>query len=164
MPPTQPSDEQLHLLISSHLRLTGRPLVAPAADLRRALWAAPLAILAHGTEADPVFFYGNQCALTLFEMDWGAFTQLPSRMSAEPLLREERARLLERVARDGCITDYAGVRISATGRRFRIEQAVVWNLIDEHGVCHGQAAAFDRWQPLPSTDAAPGSAGQAIHR
>lgn len=149
MHPTEPSDALLQLLAASHLRLIGRPLVAPNTNLRRALWEAPLAILAHGTEADPVFFYGNRCALTLFEMDWAAFIQLPSRLSAEPLLRDERARLLERVARDGCITDYAGVRISSTGRRFRIEQAAVWNLIDEHGTCHGQAAAFDRWQPLP---------------
>ena len=81
-------------------------------------------------------------------MDWPSFVQLPSRLSAEPVLRDERARLLEQVARDGCITDYAGVGISSTGRRFRIEQAVVWNLIDEDGVCHGQPAAFDRWQPL----------------
>jgi hypothetical protein len=53
------------------------------------------------------------------------------------------------VARDGCITDYAGDRVSATGQRFRTEQAVVWNLIDESGLCHGQAAAFDLWQQLP---------------
>ncbi len=57
-------------------------------------------------------------------------------------------RLLAQMASDGCITDYVGVRISSIGRRFRIEQAVVWNLIDEDGVCHGQAAAFDRWQAL----------------
>nr|MBP6225643.1 MEKHLA domain-containing protein [Rhizobacter sp.] len=29
-----------------------------------------------------------------------------------------------------------------------IEQAVVWNLIDGSGMCHGQAATFDRWQRL----------------
>jgi hypothetical protein len=46
------------------------------------------------------------------------------------------------VGRDGFIDDYAGTRISATGRRFRIERAVVWNLIDAAGVRHGQAAMF----------------------
>ena len=144
----EPSDQRLMLLAGSHLRLTGRPLVAASSDLRRALWNASTVIVAHGTECDPVFFYGNQRALTLFEMDWASFVRLPSRLSAEPLLRDERARLLAKVTRDGCITDYAGVRISSTGRRFRIEQAVVWNLIDEDGVCHGQAAAFDRLLPL----------------
>ena len=62
--------------------------------------------------------------------------------------RQERARQLERVRRDGFIDDYAGVRISATGKRFRIEQAVVWNLIDGNGEIHGQAATFDRWKPI----------------
>lgn len=145
----EPSDERLVLLAASHHRLTGRPLVDAGGDLRRALWEAGTVIVAHGTEPDPVFFYGNQRALTLFEMDWATFVRLPSRLSAEPLLRDERAQLLAQVARDGCIADYAGVRISSTGRRFRIEQAVVWNLIDDGGVCHGQAAAFDRWQRLP---------------
>ena len=70
----------------------------------------------HGTEPDPVFFYGNRLALELFGMDFAAFTRLPSRFSAEPLLREERALLLERVTRDGFIDDYSGIRIAACGR------------------------------------------------
>jgi hypothetical protein len=144
----EPTNARLRLLLDSHQRLVGRPLVASGLDVRRALWEAASVIVAHGTEPDPVFFYGNRRALALFEMDWASFVRLPSRLSAEPLLREERARLLDRVHRDGCITDYAGIRISSTGQRFRIEQAVVWNLIDDSGVCHGQAAAFDRWQPL----------------
>ena len=31
------------------------------------------------------------------------------------------------------IDDYTGVRISASGRRFRIDKAVVWNLVDQEG-------------------------------
>ena len=146
--PLEPSDQRLAVLVQSHHRLTGRVLVAPDADLRAALWNAPCVIVAHGTEPDPIFFYGNRRALEVFEMDWASFVGMPSRLSAEPLLREERARLLQRVTEDGCITDYAGIRITATGRRFRIEQAVVWNLIDGSGTCHGQAATFDRWQRL----------------
>jgi hypothetical protein len=137
---------RLALVAASFERLLGRPLVAAPTPER--LWNAPCVIVAHGREADPVFFYGNRRALEAFAMDFRAFCQLPSRYSAEPLARDERARLLERVSRDGFIDDYSGVRISAAGQRFRIEQAVVWNLIDEHGVCHGQAATFDRWQML----------------
>lgn len=132
------------LIADSFARLLGRPLLAAG----EGLWRAPRVIVAHGTEADPVFFYGNRQALQAFELDFTAFCRLPSRFSAEPLVREERARLLARVSRDGYIDDYAGVRISSTGRRFRIEQAIVWNLIDAAGVCHGQAATFDRWLPL----------------
>lgn len=141
------SDDCLSLIANSHARLTGRDLVAHGGNLRDALWNASAVIVAHGTEPDPLFFYGNRSALALFEMDWSAFVGMPSRLSAEPLLREERSRLLERVTRDGFIADYSGIRIAASGRRFRIERAVVWNLIDADGTCHGQAATFDCWTP-----------------
>lgn len=107
------------------------------------MWDAPQAIVAHGTEADPLFFFGNRAALTKFETTEAAFIGMPSRLSAEAPLREERQALLERVSRDGFIDDYAGIRISARGTRFRIENAVVWNLIDAAGVRHGQAAMFE---------------------
>ena len=136
---------RLALVVDSYRRLTGRPLVAPGGELVEALWRAPRVVVAHGTEADPLFFYGNRLALELFEMDAATFARLPSRCSAEPLARDERARLLARVSRDGFIDDYAGVRISASGKRFRIEQATVWNLVDAAGICHGQAATFERW-------------------
>ena len=139
---------RLQVLAMSYARLAGRPLIPPAADIVAALWTHPAAIVAHGTQNDPVFFFGNRRALELFEMTFDAFAALPSRLSAEPLLRDERERLLARVTADGIISDYSGVRISATGRRFRIEQAAVWNLIDEAGVRHGQAALFDRWTRL----------------
>ncbi|MEO9130173.1 MAG: MEKHLA domain-containing protein [Sphingomonas sp.] len=139
----------LELIATSYHRLTGRYLAEPADDPALALWAAPRAIVAHGAEADPIFFFGNRAALDQFEMTLEQFTTTPSRLSAEPMLREERQALLDRVTRDGFIDDYAGIRISATGRRFRIEQATVWNLIDEYGSVHGQAATFDRWIDLP---------------
>ncbi len=139
---------RIALIAESFERLTGGSLVDPQPDMAAALWIAPRAIVAHGTQADPIFFYGNRLALTLFETTPAEFIRMPSRLSAEPLLREERARLLDRVTRDGFIDDYAGIRISAKGRRFRIEQAIVWNLVDAEGETHGQAAAFDHWEPL----------------
>ena len=150
-PPAATDDAlwRLNLLVSSYQRLTGRNLIEPnPVDLWQACWTAPRVIVAHGTQADPIFFYGNQLALSVFELDFSAFTRLPSRYSAEPLLREARDALLARVHERGFIDDYAGVRISASGRRFRIEEAVVWNLLDEAGQRHGQAATFERWLPL----------------
>jgi hypothetical protein len=137
---------RLAALADSFARLTGRALVEP--PTAEAFWTAPRAIVAHGLQPDPLFFYGNRLALELFEMAAADFVRLPSRRSAEPALREERERLLERVTRDGFIDDYAGVRISATGRRFRIEQAVVWTVTDAQGASIGQAATFDRWAPV----------------
>jgi hypothetical protein len=108
----------------------------------------PRVIVAKGTEADAIFFLGNRAALDRFEVTREAFTAMPARLSAEPMLREELQTLLDRVSRDGFIDDYSGIRISATGRRFRIEQATVWNLIEDQGAVHGQAATFDRWVDL----------------
>ena len=138
------------LLADRYHRLLGRPLIepAPGADLGRALYEADFVLLSHSTEPDPRFNYANRAAQALFGYPWEAFIGLPSRLSAEPVAREERERLLRRVADQGFIDDYAGVRIAADGRRFRIEQAVVWNLVDEAGTLQGQAACFHHWRPL----------------
>ena len=133
---------RIALIAESFARLLGRPLVDPAQDIVAALWDAPRVIVAHGTQEDPVFFFANRAALAAFESDVEAFTRMPSRLSAEAPLREERQALLDRVSRDGFIDDYAGVRISALGRRFRIERAIVWNRVDGAGARHGQAATF----------------------
>jgi len=79
-------------------------------------------------------------------MSWEELTRTPSRLTAEAPNREERAKLLEAVARRGFIDDYSGVRISKTGRHFRISRATVWNLLASDGDPCGQAAMFDRWE------------------
>lgn len=147
---TEEQRRRIAYVAGSYRRLTGRPLLSGEDEAPLdALWQAPFAIVAHGTEADPIFFFGNRIALTLFEMDFSQFIRLPSRLSAEPLLREERADLLERVTRTGIIEDYSGVRVSASGKRFRITNACVWNLADTAGQAVGQAAAFSEWSTLP---------------
>jgi hypothetical protein len=139
---------RLALIGESFARLTGRTCLGGAPLAGADLWPAPFALLAHGVEPDPVFFYGNRLALELFELTPQDLVRTPSRLSAEPGDRAERARLLDEVGRRGFIDDYAGVRISARSRRFRIEQATVWNLVDAAGRLHGQAAAFARWTRL----------------
>lgn len=139
------------LLCASYERWIGKPLLSEPSssqELILQLFQAPFALVSHGTEADPIFNFGNQTALNLFEMSWEAFTQLPSRKSAEPFNRQERDNLMARVTKDGFIDDYSGVRISATGTRFMIERATVWNIIDEQEEYHGQAAMFDQWEYL----------------
>ena len=141
--------ERLALIAESFARLAGRSLVQTSPiSLEEAIWEAPRAIVAHGTEPDPRFFYGNRVALELFAMTASGFIGLPSRRSAEPALRQARARMLAKLAQHDIVEDYAGVRIAATGRRFAISQAQVWNIIDEHGGRHGQAATFAEWQFL----------------
>jgi len=136
------AERRIAAVAASFERLRGRPLVETSGDVVQAMWLAPQVIVAHGTEADPVFFFGNRAALACFETDLAPFLAMPSRLSAEAPLREERQALLDRVAAHGFIDDYAGVRISARGRRFMIEQAVVWTVTDEAGHRIGQAATF----------------------
>lgn len=137
---------RIALIATSYRRLTGRDLATD--DSAEALWAAPRVIVAHGTAADPIFFFGNLAALRCFDATLAAFLAMPSRLSAEPELRAVRQAALDRVVRDGFIEGYAGVRVSTTGRRFRIEGATIWNLVDAAGDVHGQAAAFERWSDL----------------
>ncbi|OQX04928.1 MAG: MEKHLA domain-containing protein [Thiothrix lacustris] len=142
----------LHLLHSSFRYYVGRDLAElswQGESTAHALDAAPFVLLSHNTDADPIFTYGNQTALEVFEMEWETLTQLPSRYSAEALVRVEREHLLRTVARQGYIDHYSGVRISGSGRRFLIRQAIVWNLRDAQGNDAGQAAYFDHWEYLP---------------
>ena len=118
------------------------------AELADKIFLAPFVLIAHGTEADPVLNYGNRTALWLWQMPWEEFTRTPSRLTAEEPNRAERARLLARVTERGFIEDYAGVRIAQTGRRFRIQQATVWNLLADDGQLAGQAAMFSQWEFL----------------
>jgi hypothetical protein len=143
--------EHIDLVRRSLLALTGRDLVAgkptPEAAAEQ-IYHAPFALLSHDTAFDPILTYANHCALGLFELTWDQLVRMPSRLTAEAPDREERAGLLARVAAQGYIDEYAGVRISRTGRRFRIEAATVWNLRDGAGRHRGQAATFALWRPL----------------
>ena len=143
--------DRIALIVRSHRRLTGRDLVPSRPDdaaTARALWHLPAVVLAHGTEGDPRFFYANRAALVRFAMAADTLIDLPSRLSAEAPERGERERLLTRVAAEGYIDDYAGLRVAATGQRFLIGGATVWNLVDESGERHGQAATFAEWKDL----------------
>ena len=111
---------------------------------------ANFVVVSHNTADDPILNYGNQAALNLWETDRETLLSMPSRKTAEPVHRDERAELLRRVTEDGYIDDYQGIRISATGKRFRIDQAIVWNLTDNSGQPAGQAATFSEWEMLES--------------
>jgi hypothetical protein len=137
------------VLARSFRKWTGRDLLPglfDSAGLARRVFEAPFVVVSHGTEADPILNYGNAAALALWEMSWEELTRTPSRLTAEAPNREERARLLDAVTRRGFIDDYSGVRISKSGRRFRISRATVWNLLTETNQPCGQAAMFDKWE------------------
>jgi hypothetical protein len=149
--------ESLHrhaiCLVRSFHERTGRSLIqstpsSTPAEIAKSLYGASFVVVSHGTESDPILNYGNALALNLWEMTWEEFTRTPSRLTAEPPNRDERARLLAEVSARGFIDNYSGIRISKNGRRFRIERATVWNLTDEQGHPCGQAATFGTWIPV----------------
>ncbi len=139
------------LLRASYRHWTDRELIPGHVSAETAaawLQDAPFAVVSHDTQVDPVFNYANRTALRLFGMTLQQFTVLPSRRSAEPVQQDKRARIMERVTRNGYIDGYSGVRIAGDGHRFRILDATVWNLLDEHGDYRGQAAMIPRWELL----------------
>jgi len=136
------------LLSGSYRRLTGKALVGPGQGPDWLYEAAPFAVLAHDGAADPRFVYANRAAQGCFEYGWDEIVGLPSRFSAEKQERAERQLLLDRVTRDGYADGYRGIRIAKSGRRFWIEDGVVWQLLDQAGVAHGQAAMFPSWRDI----------------
>jgi hypothetical protein len=145
-------DEHLVILLNSFKRAFGEVLTFSDsinnASIANDLWHADFVLVSHGIEADPIFNYGNQTALELFELNFSQFSQLPSRKSAAEISQAERDQLLAEVTEYGCIDNYTGIRVSSTGRRFFIENAKVWNLYDENSVYYGQAAVFKSWKHL----------------
>ncbi len=137
--------------LNSYQRWLGSDLIdrsGTAEEQARRVFEAPFVVVSHGTQADPILNSANAIALELWELPLEKFLQTPSRLTAEPLHRDERSRMLETTSRQGYIDDYQGIRISSTGRRFHIARATVWNIVDEHGQPAGQAATFSHWEFL----------------
>ncbi len=75
------------LLLDSYEKLLGHQLIERKANTEeqaKALFFAPFVVASHGTEADPIYNYGNQVLLDLWERGWDDLTKTPSRLSAEP--------------------------------------------------------------------------------
>ena len=143
--------EWTQYLLDSYTRLLRQELISrkgtPPEQADR-LFNSPFVVASHGLQDDPILNYGNQTALDLWEMDWEQFTHTPSRLTAEPVNREERARMLEQARTQGYISDYRGVRISRSGKRFLVERATVWNIHQPDGTPLGQGATFSEWTYL----------------
>lgn len=143
--------EWSQLLLDSYRHWIGHDLMKRTADAKQqacTLFEASIVVVSHGVEPDPILNYGNQAALDLWELSWEQFIQTPSRLTAEADERTERDRMLMQARAKGYYDGYRGVRISSTGKRFLVEQAVIWNVIDPAGHPMGQAATFSQWSYL----------------
>lgn len=143
--------QQTQLVLDSYRLYLGAELISREGseeEQAKRLFEVPFVVVSHDKKPDPILNYGNQTALRLWEMDIRTFCETPSRMTAEPVHRDERKRLLQRTTTNGFVDDYSGIRISSTGQRFHIARATVWNLVDFKNNYRGQAATFSEWTLL----------------
>jgi PAS domain S-box-containing protein len=95
---------------------------------------------------DPLFIFANQKALELFDYSAEELLGLPSRLSAEPDHRQARRDMIRSAASQGYVSGYEGVRVTSKGQRFRIKNALVWNVCESQGGrVIGQAALLPEW-------------------
>ena len=141
--------QQTQRLLYSFQYWTGQPLlerIGSQIEQAQSLFEANFVVVSHGTEADPIFNYGNGKALELWELSWEELTRTPSRKTAEPVAQAERSQMLAEAANRGFISHYCGIRISSKGRRFRINDGIIWEVIDQSGRRYGQAAVFSKYE------------------
>ncbi|MET8767371.1 MEKHLA domain-containing protein [Streptomyces sp. NPDC004658] len=151
--PTARGADFAALLLDSHLRLVGVPLVprmwGDAEEAARWLYEeAPFGLLAHDNSKDPRFVYANRTAQRCFGYTEEEFTRLPSRLSAAPDAQEDRDAFVAAVNRQGFADGYRGRRVRKNGSHFWIEDVRMWNLVDADGHKHGQAALFGSWSDV----------------
>ena len=136
----------LTLLDNTYRHWTGGGLPCPLIDPHsRAAWLhreAPYSLVFHNNSDEPVFTYGNECALRCFKYSREVFYGMPSRFSASSVDREARQALLNVVQTQGVASGYTGYRVDRYGHAFMIHDGIVWEVVDEKGIRHGQAALF----------------------
>lgn len=136
-------------MANSYHKYTNKLILDNPIDLSKDLYKESFVLAAHKYDEDePRFVFGNAKALELWELDWESFIGMPSRLTAEEIHQDARERLLEEVTSKGYIENYSGIRISSTGRRFQINNAIVWNVLDATGEAIGQAVKFSDYEYL----------------
>lgn len=142
--------QHVQRLLNSFERLTGKSIVerfSPEEDLIQ-VEEGNFVLVSHNGADDPILNYGNPFALNLWELSWEEFTQTPSRKTAELDLREKRQQMLAIAEKQGYFDNYRGIRISSSGKRFLIKNAIIWNVFDENNDKIGQAAYFNEIEHL----------------
>lgn len=76
----------------------------------------------------------------------GRFYKNAFKLSAEPIEESRRNQLLEEGKKKGVTFLNQGIRIGKTGRRFYIEDVVLFNLIDKDENYVGQGAVYEKWR------------------
>ncbi|MGK9168781.1 MEKHLA domain-containing protein [Inquilinus limosus] len=138
----------LRLLAGSHARLVGTPLLPEEAGgdaAVQARWlyeAAPFCVLVHNTDADPPSSMPTERPRPASSIACTSSRRCPPASPPRRRTGRSGSGCWTPLPADGFITSYRDLRVAKSGRRFWIENATVWRLIDEAGTLHGQAATF----------------------
>jgi hypothetical protein len=154
-PPSASNDydrEHISIVLENLHRWTGRDLIQyygfSLATLGAQVFAADFYLLSHNCAADPILNYGNHRVLELWEISWAELTQMYSRETAKSSDRSSRSTIMQQVAAQNYVSGYSGIRVSKTGREFRILDVTIWNLFTRDGKPYGQAAWFKTYESI----------------
>lgn len=132
-------------LCASYRRTTGGDLVP--ADDPQALYDSEAVVVSHRCAEDPWFVYANRAAQRVWGYAWDEFIGLPSRLSAPSEGRAARQVQIRDGLVHGVMRLRDAIRIRADGRRFRVDEILLWNVSDDAGLVVGQAATYTRFTP-----------------
>jgi MEKHLA domain len=138
--------EHVSLMLGNLKKWTGYDLIKEYGfsldTLGAQVFNADFHILSHDSTENPILTYGNDRVLKLWEVSWEELTNMHSRDTAKPVDQAERAAMMAQVKAKNYIDGYGGIRISKTGKEFKISDGIVWNLFTSNGDFYGQAAWF----------------------
>ncbi len=137
-------------ILDSHRTRVGHDLVPRTGDAQRderLLFDLDAVVLSHDGGADPCFVYANAAAAALWRMPVSDLIGMPSRLSAPPEHREERASMLADASESGVLRGYSGERVARDGTRFVVVDATLWT-VDGYPERPGQAVVFREWHPV----------------
>ena len=101
-------------------------------------------ILSHGTQEDPIYNYGNQASLILFDQTLENLCKTPSRYSTVESLMDDREQLIQQINDAGYGTISDAVRTTTKGKLFVIQTIWIWHVYHPDGRRIGLAALYDR--------------------
>jgi hypothetical protein len=138
--------DHLEIVLDNLNRWTGYDLMKEYGFSRSSLAAqifnADFYLLSHNSDPDPILNYGNNRVLELWEVSWSELTGMYSRETAKSIDRADRAAIMEQVKLQNYISGYNGIRVSKTGKEFKILDVTIWNLFTDRDEPYGQAAWF----------------------
>jgi hypothetical protein len=151
--PLPSSDNSYHkdhvlLMLDNLKRWTSYDLVQDAGfsqeNLGEQIFNSNLYILSHNGAPDPILNYGNKKVLELWEVSWEELTSMYARNTAKLDDQQAREDMMRKAKEQNYVSNYNGIRISKTGREFRILEGTIWNLFTNNGNPYGQAAWFKK--------------------